>query len=90
MRGRSEPYSALGKVMDELARSRNVRGPYNIAHYLEDATGHRVSGQAVSKYLRGENFPRHEFVKAFAAAFELTTQEQEELAWVYTYGSLKR
>lgn len=89
MRGRSEPYSELGKAIDELARRRQVRGPYNIAYYIEDATGYKVSGQAVSKHLRGEHLPGREFVKAFAEAFELSPQEQEELAWIYAYGFSK-
>ena len=47
---KNKPYSKLGKLLDSLARSRDVRGPYNIARYIESATGHDVSGQAVSKY----------------------------------------
>lgn len=32
--GKNKPYCQLGKELDALARSRDVRGPYNIAHYL--------------------------------------------------------
>ena len=49
-------------MLDALARSRDVRGPYNIASYLKDVAGYEVSGQAVSKYLYGESWPRHAFM----------------------------
>ena len=84
---KNKPYSKLGKLLDSLARSRDVRGPFNIARYIESATGHKVSGQAVSKYLYGEYFPKHMFIEAFSDAFELTQHERSELAWIYTYGS---
>ncbi len=86
MSRKNEPYSELGKVLDALARSRDVRGPYNIAYYLSDTTGRKVSGQLVSKYLYGESVPKQTFMQTFAEAFELTPRELEELAWVYTYG----
>ena len=84
---KNKPYSKLGKLLDSLVRSRDVRGPFNIARYIESATGHEVSGQAVSKYLYGESVPKREFIKAFTDAFELPSYERAELAWLYTYGS---
>ena len=86
MRGKNKPYSELGKLLDAVARSRNVRGPYYIALHVKSAAGHNVSGQAVSKYLYGEYLPKCAFIEAFADAFELTLQERTELAWTYTYG----
>ena len=83
----TRPYSELGKLLDALARSRDVRGSYNIAEYLNDLTNYEVSGQSVSKYLFGINQPKRAFIVAFADAFELTEQERTELAWVYAYGS---
>lgn len=83
----TKPYSELGKLLDSLARRQNARGPYNIARYVDKATGYAVSGQAVSKYLYGKSLPKQEFIEAFANAFALTPQERSELAWVYTYGS---
>ncbi len=80
------PYSQLGRLLDDLARKRDVRGPFYIAGYVETVTGYKVSGQAVSKYLYGKYVPKQAFIKAFAEAFELTLQERSELAWVYTYG----
>jgi hypothetical protein len=47
--GKSRPYSELGKMLDALARSRDVRGPYNIAYHLKEVAGYEVSGQSVSK-----------------------------------------
>ncbi len=85
MNGKNKPYSELGKVLDALARGRDVRGPYNIAYYVEDATGYEVSGQAVSKYLYGKSLPKQVFIEAFTDAFELTLQERSDLAWAYTY-----
>jgi hypothetical protein len=83
--GKSKPYCELGKLLDALARRRDVRGPYNIASYLRDAAGYEVSGQAVSKYLYGHSQPKSEFVKVFAEVFTLTPWERAELGWVYAY-----
>ena len=85
--GKRRPYCELGKMLDALARERKVRGPYNIAQYIQNVTGYEVSGQVLSKYLYGENVPKPEFVRAFVEAFELTSYERAELAWLYTYGS---
>jgi hypothetical protein len=85
--GRGRPYSELGKVLDALARERDVRGPYNIAQHVQDATGYEVTGQAVSKYLYGESSPKSQFIGAFAEAFVLTPLQRAQLAWGYAYGS---
>jgi hypothetical protein len=85
--GKSEPYSQLGKILDDLARRRDVRGPYNIARHVMSVSSYEASGQAVSKYMYGKSLPKPAFIKAFAQTFELTPQEQVELAWVYAYGS---
>ena len=87
MNAKDEPYCELGKMLDDLARDRDVRGPYNIAHYVQSITGYEVSGQMVSQYMYGRSFPKREFIKAFAEAFELTPQERGKLAWVYAYDS---
>ena len=84
--GKNKPYCQLGKELDALARSREIRGPYNIAHYLRDVAGYEVSGQAVSKYLYGEYLPKHAFIAAFTDAFSLAPEARRKLAWVYTYG----
>ena len=85
--GGNRPYSELGKLLDAMARERDVRGPYNIAYHLEEVVGYAVSGQGMSKYMYGEHLPRPKFIEAFAEAFELTLRERVELAWAYTYGS---
>ncbi len=87
---KTKPYCELGKQLDALARSRDVRGPYNIAAYLSEVTDHEVSGQSVSKYLFGTNEPKQAFIVAFADAFELTEQERLELAWTYAFGNKTR
>lgn len=86
MRGKNKPYSKLGKLLDAVACSRNVRGPYAIALYIKSVAGHNVSGQSSSKYLYGETLPKHAFIEAFADSFELTLQERTDLAGTYTYG----
>jgi hypothetical protein len=82
-----KPYCELGKMLDALARERDVRGPYNIASHIKNVTGYEVSGQVLSKYLYGEYVPKREFVKAFAETFKLAARERSELAWVYAYDS---
>lgn len=84
---KNKPYCELGKLLDALARERDVRGPYNIAYHLEEIVGYEVSGQGMSKYMYGESLPKRQFIEAFAEAFELTPQERVELAWAYAYGS---
>ena len=85
--GKSKPYCELGKLLDAMARERDVRGPYNIAHHLEEVASYQVSGQGMSKYMYGETLPKPKFIETFAEAFELTAQERMELAWAYAYGS---
>ncbi len=85
MNAKDKPYCELGKMLDDLARERDVRGPYNIAQYVQSLTGYEASGQIVSQYMYGKSVPKREFIKAFAEAFELTPQERGELAWVYAY-----
>ena len=46
------------------------------ARTVERATGLKLSGQAVFKYLYGESFPKHGFIAAFADAFEITARER--------------
>ncbi len=85
MPANNRPYCELGKLIDLLARSRDVRGPYNIAQYVQERTDYSLSGAAVSKHLYGDSVPRRRFLVAFANAFELTEQERRELAWLYAY-----
>jgi hypothetical protein len=44
-----EPYSEFGKMLDDLARERDIRGPYNTAYQVENVTGYEVSGQVLSE-----------------------------------------
>lgn len=87
MTSKDKPYCELGKMLDDLARERNVRGPYNIASHVQSVARYEASGQAVSQYMYGRSFPKSEFIQAFAEAFELTAQERGRLAWVYAYDS---
>jgi hypothetical protein len=87
---KTKPYSELGKLLDALARERDIRGPYEMSRSLRGITGYEITGQALSKYLYGKSSPKPAFVKAFADTFELTPQERAALAWTYAYGSRPR
>src|SRR5215204_4215973 len=84
--GKNKPYCQLSKELDALARSHDIRGPYNIAHYFRDVAGYEVSGQAVSTYLYGEYLPKHAFIAAFTNTISLSPETRRKLARVYTYG----
>jgi hypothetical protein len=83
-----KPYSELGEMLDATARERNVRGPYAVAKRVTGENEYQVSGQVVSRVFYGENYPSPGFIAAFARAFELSIEERDRLAWLYTYGEL--
>ncbi len=80
------PYSALGEVIDELARKRNVRGPQRIANYMKARLGEAPTGAAVSKWVHGDSRPTRENMQRFADAFELSDEEKITLSFAFTYG----
>jgi hypothetical protein len=80
------PYSALGEVIDELARKRDVRGPQPIANYMKARLGEAPTGAAVSKWMHGDSRPTRENMQRFADAFELSKTEKITLSFAYTYG----
>lgn len=57
VRVNSRRYSALGEVIDELARKRNVRGPHAIANHMKSRLGEAPTGAAVSKWMYGDSRP---------------------------------
>jgi hypothetical protein len=81
-------YCELGKVLDILARKRNVRGPYSIARQINTGAQYEVSGQVISRYLYGSTRPSPNFIRAFVQAFDLSKEECDTLAWFYTYESI--
>lgn len=82
-------YSELGQVLDELARKRNVRGPYRVANYIREVTGEGPGGTAWSQFFNGTARPKRSNIALFARAFDLTEDERALLADVYTFrGSL--
>jgi hypothetical protein len=81
-----KPYCKLGEVLDEQSRARHVRGPYNTAKHVREATGFKVSGSSVSGYFYGRTHPPPEFNAAFVEAFSLEEDEIRRLAYVYTLG----
>ncbi len=81
-----KPYSDLGAVMDELARKRNVRGPYNVCRFVRDRTGMGPkSGSAWSEIFYGKSHPTPATMKAFTEAFELSEGEVDALARAYMF-----
>src|SRR5829696_4007929 len=80
-----KPYCKLGEVLDEQARARHVRGPFNVAKHVSEATGFKVSGSSVSGYFYGRCHPPPEFNAAFVEAFSLEEDEVERLAYAYTF-----
>jgi hypothetical protein len=63
-----------------------VRGPYAIAQRVLEVAGYEITGQAVSRYLYGEIWPKPPFIAAFADTLNLSTKERDSLAWLYSYG----
>ena len=86
MNNGGKEYSELGKVLDDIARSRNVRGARPIARWVKTRTNGGPTGAAVSQYLYGTTTPRTDFIERFARAFELTEDERRLLAYTYAYG----
>lgn len=77
-------YSELGKLLDIIARKRDVRGPYRIAQEMNLKTGSKITGQSVSKTFYGAH-PRQKFIRDFTETFALTVEERSALAWTYAY-----
>ena len=86
VRVNGRPYSAFGEVLDELARKRNVRGPYLIASYMKARLGDAPTGAAVGKWMYGIASPTRENLQRFADAFELSKRERITLSFAFTYG----
>lgn len=80
------PYSALGEVLYELARKRDVRGPYAVASHMKARLGEAPTGAAVSKWMYGDTRPTRENMQRFADAFELSAAEKITLSFAFTYG----
>lgn len=96
---RGKEYGELGKVMDDLARERAVRGPYAVQTYMReqliaqgrdpdsDGSPDKLpSGQSVWKYYHDRSHAGDQFISLFAELFELTARERGLLAWTYAYG----
>lgn len=71
--------------MDEIARRRNVRGPYNLAEYIEERTGESPGGSHWSQVLYGKKDVSPKAMKRFALAMDLTKEEEEKLATAYLF-----
>jgi hypothetical protein len=80
------PYSALGEVIDELARKRNVRGPQRISNHIKARLGEAPTGTTVGKWMHGDSRPTRENMQRFADAFELSEGEKVTLSFAFAYG----
>ena len=81
-------YVRLGNQLAAIAAERHEDECRSIAGRMERATGHAVSHREISSYLSGEGLPSPKFMRAFANAFSLTTEERRRLAWMYTFSRL--
>ena len=80
-----KPYSELGKRLDELARSRDVRGPKAIAEYVREKIGEGPGRSAWGQILYGEIRPTTKTMRQFIEAFELDEEQAAALALLYVY-----
>ncbi len=81
-----KPAHLLGKVLDEMAARRGVRGPYNVADHVRQETGEGPGGSAWSQIFSGSTYrPRREVIITFAKAFKLSPEELHRLAHVFTF-----
>ena len=81
-----KPYSALGEVMDRIARRRKIRGPYNIGDYVLARSEKAPSRSQFSDYFHGRSRPNQDHLTAFCEAFECTLEEVMELTWFHSFG----
>jgi hypothetical protein len=74
-------------MLDALARSRDVRGPYNVGTYVREQTGRgpQAHSSAWSQIFYGEVVPKPQTITAFRDAFKLTEDEEARLALLYTF-----
>jgi len=83
-----KPDNLLGRVLDEMASRRGVRGPYSVADHVRQETGKGPSGSAWSQIFSGETRrPRQDAMIAFIKAFKLSPEELQRLAHVFTYNT---
>jgi hypothetical protein len=86
--GNRRPYSDLGKLIDELARSRDVRGPSAIAAHVRAQTGEGPGHSAWSQILYGDITPTVRTIQLFGQAFALDEEEVTRLSRRYVFRGL--
>jgi hypothetical protein len=79
-------FSELGRLVDQLARSRDVQGLKVISEHVWEKTGGGPGRSAWGKVLFGDITPTPNTMRLFWEAFELDEEEATVLAWVYAYG----
>lgn len=82
-----KPYSELGEVMDEIARKRNVRGPYRVGNYVEMVMGESPVGSHWSQIFYGQRHPSTQVMHLFMNAFGVERESEEgvRLATAYLF-----
>ena len=81
----ARPYAVLGKKIDAIARSRDVRGAKAISEHIRKNTGEGSGRSAWSQILLGDIRPTAKNMALFRAAFRLTDEEEVSLAMEYTF-----
>lgn len=83
---RKTEYAPLGEVMDEIAyRKARVRGPYNVAKYIQEVAGRGPGGSSFSTYYHGLADPSSETMYLFREVFECSDGEAMLLAWALAF-----
>ena len=86
-RSRTQPYSELGKLLDQLARSRDVPGPKAITEHVREKTGEGPGRSGWHGIRYGDIRPSPDTVRIFAQTFELDEEEATRLAVTYVFGA---
>ena len=67
--------------MDEIAwKKKCVRGPYNVADYMQEVAPGGPKGGAFSDYYNEKARPTTDTLERFCKAFEVTEEERWKLA----------
>ncbi len=80
-----KPYSELGKLLDTLARERDVRGAQALAAFVRARPVAGPGRSGWGQILYGDITPTTKTMALFASAFELTEKERERVAMLYTF-----
>lgn len=81
----NRPYSKLGKVIDDIARARNLRGAKAISERVKERMGRGPGRSAWQQILYGDSWPQPTTITLFKNAMDLTYEEEVTLAREYAF-----